>query len=298
MSGPRELLVGLLDYIKEQAKVVDPRGFTLGGTGAFLRRRKEVTGLVGVEFDIRVESDHIWMRVPRLAAEAPPSIPDAYRAVIILSLNPDGPPPSLDEKVVNWELNKAVQKQFADKNTDDPSVQDEIQQFRANWSERVRRALESYTATWKSWAVVERERRKTIALYGDLFALMHQIEAEQTSKPQEFVWGIGISTWRLSYDKGTFAFEYPLLTQAVEISLDDRTMAIELRPRATDTRTEFDALTACHIDGAIEVEKAVIAHLERHKDRPSPRLMRAATRMPSSSLPVISTARERTRKSC
>ena len=80
------------------------------------------------------------------------------------------------------------------------------------------------------------------------------MEAEQTNKPQELVWGIGISTWRLTYEKGTFSFEYPLLTQAVEISLDDRTMAIELRPRATDTRVEFDALTACHVEGAIEVE--------------------------------------------
>jgi hypothetical protein len=61
---------------------------------------------------------------------------------------------------------------------------------------------------------------------------------------------------------------YPLLTQAIEVSLDDKTMAIELRPRATETRVEFDAITACHVEGAIEVEKAVIAHLDRHKERP------------------------------
>lgn len=268
MSEPRELLVGLLDYIKEQAKVIDPRGFVLGGSGVFLRRRKDVAGLMGVEFDLRVESDHIWMRVPRLAAEPPPAIPENYRTVISSSANPDGPPPSLDEKVLNWELNKAVQKHFADKSSDDPDVQEEVRLFRENWLEKARRALESYALSWRSWAAPERERRKTIALYGDLFALMHQMEAEQTSKPQELVWGIGISTWRLSYERGTFSFEYPLLTQAIEISLDDRTMAIELRPRATDTRVEFDALTACHVEGAIEVEKAVIAQLERHKDRP------------------------------
>ena len=155
MSEPRELLVGLLDYIKEQAKVIDPRGFVLGGTGAFLRRRKEVAGLIGVEFDLRVESDHIWMRVPRLAAEPPPAVPESHRAVISVSVNPEGPPPSLDEKVLNWELNKAIQQQFADKSSDNPAVQEEIQRFHANWSERARRALESYAVTWKSWAVVE-----------------------------------------------------------------------------------------------------------------------------------------------
>jgi very-short-patch-repair endonuclease len=268
MPGPRELLVGLLDYIKEQAKVVDPRGFVLGRADSFLRKRVDVAGLIGVEFDLRVEADHVWMRVPRLTAEPPPSVNESFRAVIGLSPNPDGPLPSLDEKVLTWELNKAVQKRFARTSQEDPDVQTEVQRFRAGLRETAQRALESYTLSWKSWAAVERERRRTIALYGDLFALMHQMEAEQTSKPQELVWGIGISTWRLSYEKGTFSFEYPLVTQAVEISLDDKTMAIELRPRATDTRVEFDALTACHVEGAIEVEKAVIAHLERHKDRP------------------------------
>jgi hypothetical protein len=203
-----------------------------------------------------------------VASEPPPTVPENYRAVISLSANPDGPLPSLDEKVLTWELNKAVQKRFADKSSDDPDVQEEIQRFQANWWEKARRALESYALSWKPWAAVERERRKTIALYGDLFALMHQMEAEQTNKPQELVWGIGISTWRLGYEKGAFSFEYPLLTQAIEVSLDDKTMAIELRPRATETRIEFDALTACHVEGAIEVEKAVIAHLDRHKDRP------------------------------
>lgn len=268
MSEPRELLVGLLDYIKEQAKVIDPRGFVLGGAGTFLRRRREVAGLQGVEFDLRIESDHVWMRVPRLATEPPPPAPENYKAVIVLSANPDGPLPSLDERVLNWELNKAVQKRFTDKDTDDPAVQEEIQRFRANWWEKARRALESYTLTWKSWANAERERRKTIALYGDLFSLMHSIEAEQTNKPQQLVWGIGISTWRLAHEKGKFSFEYPLLTQAIEISLDDRTMAIELRPRATDTQVEFDAITACHVEGAIDAEKAVIEHLNKHKERP------------------------------
>lgn len=172
-------------------------------------------------------------------------------------------------KDLAWELDKAVQEHFADKGTDDPEVQSDIQRFRANWWEKAHRALESYTLSWKSWAASERERRKTITLYGDLFALMHQLEAEQTNKPQDLVWGIGISTWRLAYENTTFSFDYPLLTQAVEISIDDKTMAIELRPRATETRIEFDALTACHVEGAIEVEKAVIAHLNRHKDRPA-----------------------------
>ena len=66
MPDSRELLVCLLDYIKEQAKGIDPRGYRLPHTKGFIRQRRDVAGLPGVEFDIRVDGDHVWLRVPRL----------------------------------------------------------------------------------------------------------------------------------------------------------------------------------------------------------------------------------------
>jgi hypothetical protein len=91
------------------------------------------------------------------------------------------------------------------------------------------------------------------------------MEAEQTSKPQELIWGIGISSWHLKTEKGAVSFEYPLLTQAMELIIDDRSMAIEIRPRATETRVELDAFVACQIAGTIEVERSAIAHLQPHR---------------------------------
>jgi hypothetical protein len=69
MPEPRELLVCLLDYIKEQAKEVDPKGYTLTSSKGFLRKRDDIAGLPGVEFNIPLAGDHVWLRVPRLAAE-------------------------------------------------------------------------------------------------------------------------------------------------------------------------------------------------------------------------------------
>ena len=43
-------------------------------------------------------------------------------------------------------------------------------------------ALQEYLPQWNAWAEGERLRRKSISLYGDLFALRHQIEAEETAK--------------------------------------------------------------------------------------------------------------------
>ena len=79
MPDPRELLVCLLDYIKEQTKEVDPKGYRLTSSKGFLRKRGDIAGLPGVDFDIRLAGDHVWLRVPRLAAEPPPDPPKSHK---------------------------------------------------------------------------------------------------------------------------------------------------------------------------------------------------------------------------
>ena len=71
-NTPRQLLHNLLDYIREQAKNVDPKGFRLSAAKGFLRRRPELAGLPGVTFDLKVEGDHTWLQVERLDARRPP----------------------------------------------------------------------------------------------------------------------------------------------------------------------------------------------------------------------------------
>ena len=80
--------------------------------------------------------------------------------------------------------------------------------------------------------------------------------------------GVGISYWQLQFEGSSVAFEYPLLTQAIEISLEERTLALEVRPRATDTNVELDALIACQVRGAADVERAIREQLSRRKDTP------------------------------
>lgn len=258
MASPHDLLHSLLDYIAEQAKDIDPRGFILSATKDYLLPRESVTGLPGVEFDLKVEGDHIWMRVQRLMATKPPSLPDRARGLFRVSDDPDGPSPSLDEEALRHRINKATENKAADEKA---ALEHRIRSYLVS-------ALEVYQGQWASWAEGERPRRKTINLYGDLFALKHQLESEETAKPQEFVWGIGIATWKLSFEGASFPFEYPLLTQAIEISLDEKTMVLEIRPRETDTRTELDAFAACQIVGTADVERAVREQLARHKERP------------------------------
>jgi hypothetical protein len=263
MPDPRDLLICLLDYIKEQAKQINPGAYRLANAKSFLRQRGDIAGLPGVEFDIKVAGDHIWLRIPRLVAEPPPAPQPADKGLLRFYPDPNGPPPSVDEAALTKQINQRVQSA---KTRNEPI---DVAQVEAQAKAAATEALSAYSALWTRWATGERPRRRTIALYGDLFTLMHQMEAEQTSKPQELIWGIGISSWLLRTEKETIAFEYPLLTQAMELSIDDRSMAIEIRPRATETNVELDAFVACQISGTIEVERSAIAQLARQKDRPT-----------------------------
>ncbi len=234
MTDPRNLLHRLLEYIIEQARDINPRSYRMPASGIFVKRPQALINLPGVEFNLLEAGDHIWLRVARLDPVAPPDVPTEQQDLLQVSADPEGPLPSL--------LDYAAPQGRA--------------------------ILASYTDAWLVWANAELPRRRTIALYGELFALQHQLEADETAKPQELVWGIGIASWRLPHPDGPIPLEYPVLTQAMEINLDERSLAIELRPRATDTVLELDAYIASQIPGASDLDTACRAQLMRTQDRP------------------------------
>jgi len=258
MTEPRSLLQRLLDYIREQAKEIDPRSFRLSGAKGFVRHPSDIAGLAGVETDLKVAGDHLWLRVPRLIATKPRAVSESFQGLLRVSDDPNGPPPVADEAAFLHRLHKGSEGK----------TEEERKDLEVRGRAALAKAVEAYTVLWRSWAESERPRRKTIALYGDLFALKQQLEAEETAKPQELVWGIGVASWKLKFEGTSFDFEYPLLTQAVEISLDDKSMALEVRPRATDTRVELDAVIACQVRGAADVERAVREHLAKNREHP------------------------------
>src|ERR1700737_1347775 len=258
MTEPRRLLQRLLETVEEQAQEIDPRQFSLNNAKGFIRRSTEIAGLPGVEYDIKVEGDHIWLRVARFTPTDAPVVPDQFRTFIRAVNDPDGSPPLLDDAAFRRWLNKTAEGKSPDRRAELEK------QGRAT----VGKALHEYAALWNSWANEERPRRKTIVLYGDLFSLRHQLAAEETTRQLELVWGIGSATRKLEFERSEFDFEYPILTQASEIALDEMTMSLEIRPRATDTRVELDAFVACSVPGATEVERAAREHLARNKDHP------------------------------
>ena len=260
MSEPRELLVSLLDYVKEQAKVIDPKGYQLSSVKTFLRRPSELLQLPGVEGDLRLQGDHIWLRVSRLKPESAPALSAAQKAYIRPGLEPDGAPPAIDQSAIGRQVNKIMN---ASGGKPDSKSRSEVELEQLTLA---RTMLSAYMPAWNAWAAAERPRRKTLSLYGDLFALKQQIETQEAVKPQELVWGMGIATWRIECENGPVSFEYPLLTQALDISIQETSMAIDLRPRATDVRVELDAFFECNVPGIVEVDKAIRNHFKKQRN--------------------------------
>lgn len=254
-ARPQQLLHALLEYIREQAKVTKPGGFRVSGAGSdgFVCRRADISGQPGIELDIRIEDDHIWLKVGRLTATSPPPVPAAVADLIATGTEPDCPPPTISAD--------GLHARFAELSPDagEEAQHDALQSWRA----LAEHHLAEYLGLWDAWARRERPIRRTIALYAELFALKHHLEAEETSRPRELVWGLGLTTWSLQLDGEPVAIEYPLLTQALEIAIDEQTMAIEIRPRASDARIEMEAFTACAVEGAAAVERTAKELIKR-----------------------------------
>lgn len=236
MKQAKELLVGLLDYIGEQAKLVKPDGFQLAKLAGPKYAHTDLAGLPALRFNVSEAGERAWLRMERLEALPPPEVPEPLAPFVSAALDPSGQPPAIVDVAVDAHL-------AANPDTDGA-------EFRAVLAAQ----FNPYANEWWGWSEQEKPRRRSIDLYTSFFALKQQIEAEETAKPQELVWGIGVASWKLPTETGSLNYEYPLLTQAMEIAMDAQTMAIEIRPRDVEPRLEMDAMVAASVIGAAEVE--------------------------------------------
>ena len=253
MQTSAQLMSGLLDYLVEQAKDIDPSAFTLAKVTEFIRTFADLSTLPWIEFNVDTETDDLWLRVHRLDATPPPLLADpALAPYLIIGADPSGHPPALNETALaSARDDDAAGSCVAD---GDPAQHDLTRRARAA------HALDAYLQPWQEWAARERPRRQVMSLYADLFALKARLESEEAARPLELVWGMGMSSWRI-HAASPVDFHYPLITQALEIDIDLTSHAIGLRPRQLDARLELDAFAACNVPGIGDVERAARGYL-------------------------------------
>jgi very-short-patch-repair endonuclease len=240
---------GLLDYLVEQARDIDPAAFNLTKLADFRKTFADLGTLPWVDFDVRgdddAETDGWWLRVQRLEATRAPALHEPeFAPFLVVGDDPAGSPPAIKEAAL-----ASIRNHEAGSNGEgEERAARRDEQRRA----RLARVLDIYLPRWTEWAAREKPRRKVIALYADLFALKTRLESEEAVRPMELVWGLGVSSWRI----GKVDFYYPLITQAMEIDIDSATHAIGLRPRQLEPRLELDAFSGCDVPGTGDVERA------------------------------------------
>jgi very-short-patch-repair endonuclease len=229
-------VIGILEYIKHFEKMNKAAPSTVP-TDYFVGVEADLRAIPGLEFNQCTNGDDIWLRVPRLSEVNPPVPEDELVPWMVLSKSPDKAPSLRDEISVKTSSKKDTEVHVY-RLSDHP----ELKEFFAWYVEQL----------WTPWAAVERERRKTMAVYAKLFSLQQHMATEGAETPLELVWGIGHTT--LKPEGKAKLIKHPLITQLCDLSLNDRTFAIEVRPRDLEPRLEIDCYAELENGGVPAVQ--------------------------------------------
>lgn len=226
-------ILDLLNYIEQVEKLKTKPAFSVP-TEFFVAYQQEFSGLPELQFNLQVEGDDIWLRLPRLQEIAAPEPDEALRPWIVLPKSPDKTP-ELKGEIIVLEGKREVARERIEDHPEASELFDWYVEYQ-----------------WEPWAAAERPRRKTIARYNQLFSLQQAISSEGADTPLELAWGIGYASWK----KEGFAtpIKYPLLVQPCEVTLNEKTFDLEVRPRDVEPRLEVDCYAEMELPGVRQLE--------------------------------------------
>ena len=111
---------------------------------------------------------------------------------------------------------------------------------------------------WADWAAEELPRRRTIALYQQLYKVFQMREASET--PIELIWGIGQVDWQ----KDGRIIDRPLLEIRVDIELDDaRAGLIRIRPTGIDPAFDLKPYEELGCEGLPQLSDLIRREIQR-----------------------------------
>jgi hypothetical protein len=233
MTEGAPLVLDLLTYIEQLKKLKTKPAFTVP-TEYFAAYQHELKGLPGLRFNLQAEGEDIWLRVPRLHEIRPPTLDGRLSLWVTLSKSPSKTP-ELKAEIPIYEGSRQVGTKSAQA------------------SPEIRELFDHYVVDqWGPWAATEIPRRKTISRYNQLFSLQQAVASDGADTPLEIVWGIGFATWQKE-GFGT-TLRHPLIAQACEITLNESTFDLEVRPRDVEPRLEADTYTEMDLPGVRPLE--------------------------------------------
>ena len=263
MALEQARLVSLIEFAQQSARLRAKTVSSVAGHGNFSLTEHATQGLPGIKLapEDAESADEVWMAIERLAETRPPEVKSrTLLPWLTLAQGPDVPP-GLRATVTGQALIDAGTHSTTNDRTRAareaglPRIQPDATIAIADYdrASAVRAAHAVYLdSRWTPWAEEERRRRKTIQLYAQLFTLKQQLEGSIVEAQLELTWGVGQAVWNAD---GTVV-NYPLITRAVELSLEPLSGAIEIRPRDVDALLEVDWFASVDNPGVAALEAA------------------------------------------
>lgn len=233
MNEGAPLVLELLEYIEEVEKLKAKPAFSVPND-FFCAFQNELIGLPELKLNIEAEGDDVWLRIPRLQEIGAPDVGAVLKPWVVLSKSPETVP----------QLRGVVETHEGKVQTSRTVLEE---------TEGIRELFDWYVEyQWTPWATAERERRRTIKRYNQLFSLQQAIASDGAETSLELVWGIGTAVWK----KPGYAtpVRHPLLTQPCEITLNEQTFELEIRPRDVEPRLEIGCYSEMEIGGVRQLE--------------------------------------------
>lgn len=257
METVRARLAGLIEFVKQTALMQKRPALTLSQHNAFSASEEKLRALPGVSLDLHNdEEDEVWLQLERLHETKPPAPLSPLLALWIELKGTPQTEPVLKVRLAREVLINSTAISEDERSRlmpvalqigEDVDVEEWVNLEDCLDAGEIRAQFKSYSQTaWRLWAAEEKQRRKSIELYAELFMLVQQMQGNLGDAQLELVWGLGVSTWEHPV---VGVIHYPLISQLVEIAINPDSMAIEVRPRAAEPRLEVDAYVAADIAG-------------------------------------------------
>lgn len=258
MSIYAQRLASQIEFIKQCAlmKKAPTQDFTKHSD--FTCTEEQVLNLPGISLNIiDGSSEEVWLRLERLRENSAPKPSSSLLANWLIFPIKFGDQPLLQEKinVQNLKYDDAIahEEAFTPFEVED-SHQDEILEIEEKSSEKevylkdfseketLQNEFNDYLKNiWKPWLVQEKLVRQSIALYAKLFKLNQMLQGNLADESLELVWGVGVAIRKNTVnEQNNEQIKYPLLTQSVEIVLDQKTMALLIKPNPSPSTLETE----------------------------------------------------------
>lgn len=204
--------------------------------GNFQQHEYAIESLPGIQLNIPAskQNEEVWLSIERLRETTPPEPESELLKKWIVLTQDYAKPPVLKPGIESEDSDEMV------------LVEDLLEELEPLLTEYIKKY-------WTPWSEAEKPRRRSISLYKKLFAISKELSGEILDVQIEMVWGVGIALWR----KEGIDIRYPLVTQLVEVDIDDDTMEIRISPGSKPPSFESELFASIMAPGLKTVtEKA------------------------------------------